>query len=343
MAMVDQAPRLRVVEDGEEPPAPPPERTTRWWRSPAFGVVLGSVVLLAGLGLGIWFLFARDGSPVHADATGTGTTNAGPPAATTPTVPTTLPSVITPSSLASASPNPTAAPTLVPVPVAASTMGGATSTGPSAPPANGSVGIRLFNGFTPGQTLDVWEMSGHPQKYGSLPYGGYAAIQARGALAPTGVELHLRFVRAGGDPNAAGNAASGPWSWNLVPTAGSRQTLVLVDDGGLHITRIDDRRAAGAARAGSVHVVPIAQQLEIGGSRELRWGIAGFGCNGVTTVDKGEFDLPPLAGLQLSGANDASCGSPIAGPVKLPPSGAAAAIALPAGGGRADLVVLPLA
>jgi hypothetical protein len=339
--MVDHAPRLRVVEDGEEPP-PPPDRRPHWWRSPAVGVVVGTVVLLVGLGLGIWFLFADDASPNRSDATGTGSTNAAPPEATTPTVPATLPSVITPSSVAASPPDETAAPTLVPVPVAGSTMGGATSTQPAPPPADGSVGIRLFNGFTPGQTLDVWEMSGKPQKYGSLPYGGYAAIEARGPLAPTGVELHLRFVRSGGDPNAAGDAVSGPWTWNLVPTAGSRQTLVLVDDGGLHITRIDDRRAAGAAKPGSVHVVPIAQQLEIGGSRDLRWGVAGFGCNGVTTADKGEFDLPRSAGLQLSGANDASCASPIGGPVTLPGSGAAAAIALAAGGGRANLVVLAL-
>jgi hypothetical protein len=119
--------------------------------------------------------------------------------------------------------------------------------------------------------------------------------------------------------------------------------LVLVDDGGLHITRIDDRRAAGAAKPGAVHIVPIAQQLQIAGRRDLRWGLAGFGCNGVTTADKGEFDLPRSAPLQLSGATDMTCGSAIAGPVTLPASGAVAAIALPADGGRADLVILPLA
>ncbi len=308
--------------------------------------MVATVVLLAGLGVGIWFLFARDGSPPRSDAAGTGSTNAGPPEATAP--PTLPPSTIAPSTIPAvvsgppAGTNPAAAPTLVPVPVAGSTMGGATSTKPTAPVA-GSVGIRLFNGFTPGETLDVWEMSDHPQKYGSLPYGGYAAIQARGALAPTGVELHLRFVPAGGDPNAAPDPATGPWSWNLVPTAGSRQTLVLVDDGGLHITRIDDRRAAGAAKAGAVHVVPIAQHLQVGGSRDLRWGIAGLGCIGATTSSKDELDLPRSAGLQLSSARDTTCASPFAGPVTLPGSGAAAVIALRAGGGRAELVVLPLA
>jgi hypothetical protein len=307
---------------------------------------LATVLLLAGLGVGIWFLFARDTSPVHADAIGSGSTNAGPPPPTASTVPTTVPET-TPTTAGAAIPStssdPAGALTLVPVPVAGSTLGGPTSSRVTPPPTNGTVGIRLFNGFTPGQSLDVWEVSGRPKKYGSLPYGGYAAIEARGALVPTGVELHLRFVRPGGDPLATGDPTTGPWSWNLVPTAGSRQTLVLVNDGGLHITRIDDRRAAGAAKTGSVHIVPIAQQLQIAGRRDLRWGLAGFGCNGVTTADKGEFDLPGSAPIQLSGANDMACGSAIAGPVTLPASGAVAAIALPGGGGRADLVILPLA
>jgi hypothetical protein len=347
--MVDEAPRLRVVQDGEKPPPPPtdPDRAPKWWRSPALGVVLATIVLLVGLGVGIWFLFGRDGSHGPADAVGSGSTSADQPAFEATTVPPTIPPSSAPPSSITSNPgapgSSTAGLTLVPVPVAGSTLGGPTSSRVTPPPSDGTVSIRLFNGFTPGQSLDVWEVSGRPQKYGSLHYGGYAAIEARGALVPTGVALHLRFVRSGGDPLATGDPIAGPWSWNLVPTVGSRQTLVLVNDGGLHITRIDDRRAAGAVNSGSVHIVPIAQQLQIGGSRELRWGLAGFGCNGVTTADKGEFDLPPSAPVQLSGAHDLSCASAVAGPVTLPVSGAVAAIALPAGGGRADLVVLPLA
>ena len=254
--MVDQAPRLRVVEDGEEPPPPPPDRRPHWWRSPAVGVVLGAVVLLAGLGFGIWFLFARDASPVRADVTGTGSTNAGPPVATTP--PTTPPRRTAPS----------IAPTVDPARLAETRPQRRRSCrsrsrgrrwaerrppGRTAPPTAGSVGIRLFNGFTPGETLDVWEMSGAPAEVRVAPLRGLRRDPGTGPAGADGRRAAPAVRPAGGDPNATPDAASGPWNWNLVPTAGSRQTLVLVDDGGLHITRIDDRRAG---RRGETRVGP---------------------------------------------------------------------------------------
>jgi hypothetical protein len=195
----------------------------------------------------------------------------------------------------------------------------------------------------PGQSLQVWEVSSTPVMYGTIPYGGYAQVDAHGALLNAGVTLQLRFVLPGGDPAAAkASATSGPWSWDLVPTAGSAQTLVLVNNSGLGVIRIDDRRAASAVHGGAVHVVPIARQLVLAGSRTLRWGRQPAGCLGPVTTDKSEFDVPVGTGLDLSAASDTACASPLSAPVTLTRSTAVAVIGLDAGGGRANLVALGL-
>jgi hypothetical protein len=343
--MADEGPRLRVVGDDERAaPLPSPEEPDRgsWWRSPAVGVIAAAVLLLGGLGFGIWFLFRGDGDPSSA-TTDVGISNdVGPPQGTAASSTSTSPAVTATAPPTTAVPQAAApgpdTPTLVPVPLAGQ-PGAAT---PSTAPPRGSVTIRLFNGFTDGQDLEVWEVSDRPVRYGTLPYGGFAAIDAHGTLAPGGVDLHLRFVRPGGDPMATPDPVRGPWTWNLTPTADSSQTLVLVRDGNLHITRIDNRRAASAVRWPYVHVVPIVRQLEILGDRNLRWGLVGGGCLGPSSGDNTELDVAAGAQLQLARAGDAQCGSPVAGPATMPPSSAVAVIALPPAGGHSPLVVLPL-
>jgi hypothetical protein len=148
-------------------------------------------------------------------------------------------------------------------------------------------------------------------------------------------------VAPGGDPLAA-RGPTGPWSWNLVPAAGSAQTLVLVDNGGLAVRRIDDRRAQGAVTAGRVHVVPIATHLVVDGSRTLAWGTAGGGCTGHTTTDKSELDVAVGVGLELFEPGDGACERPITQPVTLTRSTALAVVGLPAADGGIALVTLPL-
>ena len=165
------------------------------------------------------------------------------------------------------------------------------------------------------------DVRSHPRSTGRSPTGATPPSRHGARWRPRASSCTCGSSGAGGDPNATGDAASGPWNWNLVPTAGSRQTLVLVDDGGLHITRIDDRRAR---RRGEARVGPRRADRPAAADRWEPRASGGassaFGCNGVTTADKGEFDLPRTAGLQLSGANDATCASAIAGPVTLPSS-----------------------
>jgi hypothetical protein len=230
----------------------------------------------------------------------------------------------------------------------AGSTGGVVPSVPASPPTTtstaGAVRVRFFNGFTPGQSLQVWEVSSTPPvMYGTVPYGGYAQVDAHGALLNGGVTLHLRFTLPGQDPTAAKvSSTAGPWPWDLVPTAGSAQSLVLVDNGGLRVVRIDDRRAEAAVHGGSVHVVPIARHLVLAGSRTLRWGHQPAGCLGPVTTDNAEFDVPVGTGVELFAGADTTCAAPLSAPVTLTRSTAVAVIGLDAGNEHANLVALAL-
>ena len=106
-----------------------------------------------------------------------------------------------------------------------------------------------------------------------------------GRWLPSGVDLELRFVPAGGDPTA--ESAS---RWSFTPPAGSSQTLVLSDNGGLRVLRVDNDRATRATPEGQAHIVPAVFHLIVGGHRSHQWATPGGGCLGHLTTDKAEFD-----------------------------------------------------
>jgi hypothetical protein len=345
----EDRPPLRVVSDDEVAPT-----SRRSWRRTA--VALLAVAVVAGAVI-VGVVVGRGGSdPKSTRADGPPTTGPAGSATSTedlsalPTIAPVSTVTVVPQTTTTSAPSGGGAggtPTLTPLPVDGSTGGVALPVaGPptTAAPTTGSVRVRIFNGFTPGQSLEVWDVSSTPPvRYGSIPYGGFALVDAHGALLNNGVSLQLSFVIPGQSPTAAkSSASSGPWPWDLAPTAGSAQTLVLVDNAGLAIRRIDDHRAEGAVHGGSVHVVPIAHQLVLAGSRTLRWGHQPSGCLGPITTDKSEFDVPVGTGLELFAGSDTACGTPLSGPVTLTRSTAVAVIGLDAGNNTADLVALPL-
>jgi len=339
--------------------APPDRRVRRRVAVVSLAVAVVAVAVIVGVAVGrggtdthnaVHDRATRPAVPAVPGVPGTASSidlSALPTIAPVSTVTAPVTTVATAPTSSTARPGAGAAPTLIPLPVAGSTGGVAPSVPASPPtttPPSGSVRVRFFNGFTPGQSLDVWEVSSTPPvMYGTIRYGEYAQVDAHGALLNGGVPLQLRFVLPGQAPTAAkASATSGPWPWDLVPTAGSAQTLVLVDNAGLRVVRIDDHRAEAAVHGGSVHVVPVALHLVLSGSRTLRWGHQPAGCLGPLTTDKSEFDVPVGTGVELFAGSDTACAAPLSAPVTLTRSTAVAVIGLEAGPDTANLVALPL-
>lgn len=228
------------------------------------------------------------------------------------------------------------APSLIAIPVAEGATAIAPTTAPAvtAPPV-ASARVRVFNAYA--DALDVWDVaSGAPVRYGTVQYGAFAELAIDGRWLPSGVDLELRFVPAGGDPTA--ESAS---RWSFTPPAGSSQTLVLSDNGGLRVLRVDNDRATRATPEGQAHIVPAVFHLIVGGHRSHQWATPGGGCLGHLTTDKAEFDVAVGTVLVLADGGDPTCGVAVSGALGIAAPGAFVVVGLDQGAG-VQLVALPL-
>lgn len=364
--MADETPRLRLVDPSERasepvgPGAPPPAPDERErheehdeheepgrsvaWVSTILPLCIGLAVLAIGLAVSLRLLLPPPDDDDRVDtAQDTEQPVASDIVTTVPApAPTTAVPPGSPADPATTSPAPAPGvdrtPGLVPLPV----DGGApAATPPATVPVTGAVNIRVFNGYLPGQPLEVWDVaSGTPVRYGTVPYTGLSGMVAGGALLPGGVGLQLRFVRPGGDPMAAPGSNVG--SWDFTPPDGSSQTLMLTDNGGLRVLRIDNLRALRAVPAGRVHVVPVVTHLLLDDTRTKQWARDGVGCLGVSTVDKVEFDVDVGAALRLAEEDDPTCNAAVSDAVVAAPSTAIAVVGIEVSPGRAQLIAVPL-
>ena len=333
-------------------PGEPATRTGLTWVSAAIPLCIGIAILAVGLAVSLRLLMDTDGSEESDSGSGPAVTAASTtsidPLSLLPRAPTSVgetttaaPTTATPTTAPGGAslPEPAGDPSLVPLPV----VGGAAAAPATVPtPTTGTVTVHIFNGFSPGTPLEVWDVaSGTPVKYGTVPYAGLAGMVAGGRLLPSGVELNLRFVRPGGDPMAP-RSATGPWAWDFTPRDGSSQTLMLSDNEGFRIVRIDNLRAAGAVPPGQVHVVPVVFHLLLENTRTKRWAADGVGCLGHLTTDKAEFDVPVGTALRLTSADDETCTHSVGGPVVVSPSGAIAVVGVELSSGTAQLIAVPL-
>lgn len=359
---VDEAP----PESSTPPPTPPLPRSSGTdddrhrlaWMSAAIPLCIGIAILVVGLAVALRLLMDTGGSD---DADGDSpaiTRPAGPtssidPLSLLPRVPTsvgettTLPAPTVPTTAAPTTVPRNVDPGLIALPVPGGAPAAPASPRPPSPTA-GSASVRIFNGFSAGETLDVWEISGPtPVRYGSLPYGGLVEMVAGGRLLPSGVALQLRFVRPGGDPTGTiqdgTSSKTGPWGRNFTPADGSSVTLVLSRNPGLRVVDIDNRRALAAVRSGQVHVVPVVYHLVLEGTRAKQWAGDGLGCLGVLTTDTdAELDVDVGTALRLALVDDPTCSRTVTDALVLGESTAVAVVGLEIPGDRAQLIAVPL-
>lgn len=373
--MADETPKLRLVAPDERapesevrpesvdppPPSPPAhtddDRHPLAWMSAAIPLCIGIAILVVGLAVALRLLMDTDRSDDSDGDTPAATQPAAPtssidPLSLLPRAPTSVGETTVPPSTAPTTAPPTTVPRnvdpgLVALPVPGGAPAAPASTPPAAPAA-GTASVRIFNGFSQGESLEVWEISGPaPVRYGTMPYAGLVEMVAGGRLLPSGVSLQLRFVRPGGDPMGAiqdgTSSKTGPWGRNFTPADGSSVTLLLSRNPGLRVVDVDNGRALRAVQPGRVHVVPVAFHLLAEGTRIRQWAADGVGCLGLSTDDKvGELDLDVGTALRLASATDPTCRRTITDPLVLAESTAVAAVALEIPGDRAQLIAVPL-
>lgn len=373
--MDDDRPKLRLVDPDEVAPEPDPTAVVEpeptpsapapalepdedrriAWVSTILPLCIGVAILAVGLAFALRLLMdptsdevTSDDPEVTSDAPATPLSTIDP-RDLIPTIapPSTEPGASTaPAAPATAPTAPvTAAPTtesasLVPLPV----IGGAAAAPVTSPPAptTGAASVRFFNGWAPGVPLAVWDMTvSPPRQIGSVPYAGLAELVIGGRLLPSGVEVRLRFVAPGTDPTTK-DPSRGPWDWNFTPANGSSQSMMISNNGGFHVLRIDNRRALGEVQPGRVHVVPVAAHLRIEGSAEKEWSADGFGCLGHRTTDNTEFDVDVGTPLRLTSAGDLTCARGVSDAVVVNRSTAMAVIGIATSSDHAQLIAVPL-
>lgn len=147
---------------------------------------------------------------------------------------------------AAVSPPAEGAPSLIAIPVAEGATAIAPTTAPAvtAPPVASARVLCVQRVRRRGRCVGCREWRA-PVRYGTVQYGVSPSLALDGRWLPSGVDLELRFVPAGGDPTA--ESAS---RWSFTPPAGSSQTLVLSDNGGLRVLRVDNDRAVWATPEG---------------------------------------------------------------------------------------------